>query len=267
MNNEHSTNDIPEEQLNTMDFGTNEEVSKPSYFSSQEPIKDLGDLSEKRLTINIPGVTEYEKAAEIKRLTESIDKGEFEGSREEWLRETTNRIFNSNKDYILTPNGLFQKVNVDDYDNITTYAGDDLINKRATYKKTNDLNTNSALFLSYARNMAGMGTNVSIPLWNSGIWITMSVPKEVDILYVLERLSSDAIHIGIDTGKFIGTMHDCVFYNTIVDFIISHYIRSNVKLEKKEDIVKYILISDIQALINGIINAMYPDGYTHSGIP
>ena len=241
--------------------GTFEDVQQPAveYFKSRDPFVEKKVLGN---TVILPGVTTKEKSENITDFTNLIESNELDSSRPEWVDESFKKAFENGSDSLLTPNGIHQDVNVDDYDNIVTYGKDELITKKATFKKTNNVNTNAALFLTMAKNMSGMGTSVQLPLWNSGIWVVVTVPKEIDILYTMEKIANESIFIGSQTGKFIGTMHDAVFYNTMVDFVVENVTSTSVKLENKRDILKYILISDIQTLISGIINAMYPEGYT-----
>lgn len=253
--------EVNEDTVNGVEVYEPVKVTPPvvEYFKTKSP------FVEKKIygsTVLLPGITTKEKTTNIENFTKLVNENELDNSRPEWVDESFTKAFENGADGLLTPNGIHQDVNVDDYDNIVTYAQDELITKKATFTKTNAANTNAALFLTMAKNMSGMGTSVQVPLWNSGIWVVMNVPKEIDILYTMEKIANDAIMIGSQTGKFIGTMHDSVYYNTMIEFILNNIQSTTIKLDKREDIIKYILLSDVQTIITGIVNAMYPEGYS-----
>lgn len=247
------------EQQTSANTSYDSTIDNSGYFSYVTPFKEKAI---KGAFIKVPGLSTSELNKNASDFRELIQNNELGDSRPEWLQASAKKVFEAGENFISTPLGIHQDMNVDDLDNVVTYGGEALNARKAVFKKTVNVNNNAALFMSMARSMAGMGTNTRIPLWNSGIWITMSVPKEVDVLYTIEKIANDALLIGTDTGKFIGTMHDAVYYNSLVEFILNHYQDSNLKLENREDIVNYILLSDVPSLVCGMISTMYPDGYS-----
>jgi hypothetical protein len=84
----------------------------------------------------LPGVTTKEKSENIEEFTSLIESNELDSSRPEWVDESFKKAFENGSDSLITPNGIHQDVNVDDYDNVITYGKDDLLTKKATFKKT-----------------------------------------------------------------------------------------------------------------------------------
>jgi hypothetical protein len=121
-----------------------EETPQPKveYFSTREPFLEKKVVGS---TVMLPGVTTKEKSENIEEFTSLIESNELDSSRPEWVDESFKKAFENGSDSLITPNGIHQDVNVDDYDNVITYGKDDLLTKKATFKKTNNVNTNAAL--------------------------------------------------------------------------------------------------------------------------
>lgn len=234
-------------------------IPNPGYFSFVNPFKEKPI---KGGYVKIPGLSTSEvqlRAEEFSKLVKDNDLGD---SRPEWLKDSVTKVFESAENFMSTPSGIHQDLPLDDLSNEVTYGGESLNARKPIYKKTPNTLTNAATFMAMARSTAGMGSITRFPLWNSGFWISLSVPREVDVLYTIEKIANEALLIGTDTGKFIGTMHDAVTYSHIIDFINAHYRDSNVKVPEGDSITNYILLSDVPSLISGMISTMYPDGYS-----
>ena len=249
----------PEQHQDTVVTVSSTFVPNPGYFSYVTPFKEK---TIKGTYVKIPGLSTSEVQKNADDFTKLIKDNELGDSRPEWLKDSVKKVFEADENFMSTPSSIHQDLDINDLDNVVTYGGEVLNSRKAVFKKTANTNHNAGTFLSMARSMAGMGTITRIPLWNSGFWITLSVPREVDVLYTIEKISNDALLIGTDTGKFLGTMHDSVIYSHVIDFITSHYRDSNLKLAEGDDVVNYILLSDVPLLISGMLSTMYPDGYS-----
>ena len=96
------------------------------YFKSRDPFVEKKVLGS---TVILPGITTKEKSENITEFTNLIESNELDSSRPEWVDESFKKAFENGSDSLLTPNGIHQDVNVDDYDNIVTYGKDELMTK------------------------------------------------------------------------------------------------------------------------------------------
>lgn len=110
----------------------------------------------------------------------------------------------------------------------------------------------------------GVGRPTKIPLWHSGIVLTVSNFKESEILGLSHSLNEQRIELGYATQGFLFSGSDVNLVMTIVDFILDHAIACNLNgwMQGDRSVLKsLILVSDIPALLAGGLDSMYPSGY------
>jgi hypothetical protein len=109
--------------------------------------------------------------------------------------------------------------------------------------------------------LLGLGETTQIPLWHSGIWITIRPPKDNEIIALDNSIANNEIILGRQTNTLIYSNYGVVFNRIVVDFILDHLLNTTVKLTEEEDIRDYIVTHDLYTLALGLISAIYPDGY------
>mgnify|MGYP000995828334 CR=1 FL=1 len=112
------------------------------------------------------------------------------------------------------------------------------------------------------RALMGMGSLISIPLWHSGFWITISAPSEMALLELRRRLMDDKVTLGRQT-------HGLVFNNTqsfttgwLLDMVMDLFYDSTLKDQSK--IRSMIKTPDLPILFWGLACAIWPNGYQYS---
>lgn len=110
----------------------------------------------------------------------------------------------------------------------------------------------------------GIGEIVQIPLWNSGIWVSIKPPKQSEIINLENSIASATIKVGRETSGFIYSNYGVVANKYIADFIKEHIYEHNVKLGANEDLFDYIMVNDYEPLVLGLLATMYPTGLPYT---
>ena len=118
--------------------------------------------------------------------------------------------------------------------------------------------------IRYLSSATGVGTVTRIPLWHSGIVLTVDAFRERRLLDLHETLVRQKMDIGTNTKGAAFTGDDVYTTTTIIDFILDHVIDTNLKdvvVSDVQELKNNILVSDIPALFAGALAAIYPRGY------
>ena len=110
----------------------------------------------------------------------------------------------------------------------------------------------------------GIGTMVQIPLWHSGIWITLSPPTDGELLNLERLIAEEKIALGRQTNGTIFSNTSYYLNRLVFDFILDHIYTTTVKDYTPELLRTLIRSQDLPILAWGMACAMYPNGYTLS---
>lgn len=115
--------------------------------------------------------------------------------------------------------------------------------------------------IMHLRNELGLGTYVQIPLWTSGIWITLRTPSDAAMLELEQRMSLEKSTLGYLTNGMVFSSTEIYTKTAILDFIFDHVVQ--VTLDSKDPKVLYSVIKDTDypQLVWGMALACYPQGY------
>jgi hypothetical protein len=111
----------------------------------------------------------------------------------------------------------------------------------------------------------GLGGVVHIPLWHTGIWVTIKPPSEAELIELNRIMLNDKIRFGRAT-------HSLAFSNTtsyttdrLVDFALSHVYDTTLQSPDIDtDMLKNVIVSqDIPSLIWGLMCSVYPRGFKY----
>lgn len=109
----------------------------------------------------------------------------------------------------------------------------------------------------------GLGATLRVPLWHTGIYVTIKAPRDAD-LYELHRL------IGSEKATLGRAVHGLLYSNAsvltnmhLVDFILRHVYTASVSFENPLDLKQLIDLDDLQTLIWGALCTIYPAGYPY----
>lgn len=111
------------------------------------------------------------------------------------------------------------------------------------------------------RNELGMGGLVQIPLWHSGIWLTLRTPSDKALLELERRISADKIDLGRRSNGMVFSSTEVYATTHITDFVLEHLHTTNVEAYTPELLKSLIRVTDIPQMAWGILLAIYPKGY------
>lgn len=111
----------------------------------------------------------------------------------------------------------------------------------------------------------GLGTTFQVPLWHTGIWVTLKPPAESEIIELNRRLVAEKIRLGRYTYGLAYSNTTSYTNSLLLDFIFAHTYTTTVRNEelpisKLKDVIS---TQDLFTLIWGFACTMYPRGFQY----
>jgi hypothetical protein len=106
-----------------------------------------------------------------------------------------------------------------------------------------------------------LGEIVRVPLYHSGLWVTIKPPGEKEILDFFNNIYKDKIAFGRMTNGYTLSNFSAITNNELIDFILSHVHSVNVKDLNISELKKSIYLNDLYTLAWGFAMTFYPDGF------
>lgn len=113
----------------------------------------------------------------------------------------------------------------------------------------------------HVRGVLGLGSVIQIPLWHSGIWVSIKAPSDSELLVLDQRLAEAKVSLGNITSGLIFSNSSVHLTNDVVNFALDHVYDSTLADTQTATLRKVILAPDIPLLIWGLACAIYPNGY------
>tara|TARA_B100000929_G_scaffold290991_1_gene287093 strand:+ start:1366 stop:2838 length:1473 start_codon:yes stop_codon:yes gene_type:complete len=118
--------------------------------------------------------------------------------------------------------------------------------------------------LMKATNALGLGAVVQIPLWHTGIWVSIKPPSEASLLELERRIGNEKISLGRYTSGMIFSNTSVYTVSYVVNFVLNHVYDASVKNITQENLKQLIKVTDIPTLVWGMACAIYPNGYKYA---
>lgn len=113
-------------------------------------------------------------------------------------------------------------------------------------------------------NALGLGSVVQIPLWHTGIWITLKAPSEGKLLELERRMAQDKGQLGRYTAGMVFSNNSVYRIHHLINFILDHVLDASVPSLKPDALKNIIKVPDLQTLAWGMACAIYPNGYNYA---
>lgn len=110
----------------------------------------------------------------------------------------------------------------------------------------------------------GLGSMVTIPLWHTGIWVTIKAPSESQLLELERRCNAEKTMLARRTSGMLYSNNGIYIINYLMSFILNHVHDSSLENTTRENLKRVIKITDIQTLAWGMACAIYPKGYDYA---
>ncbi len=112
-----------------------------------------------------------------------------------------------------------------------------------------------------ATSILGLGAIVQIPLWHSGIWISLKCPQNQALLELDRRLAAEKISLGRLTNGLVFSNVSIYLQSYLVNFVLAHIYDCSIKDINPDRLKNVILCTDIPSMITGLACTIYPSGY------
>ena len=108
---------------------------------------------------------------------------------------------------------------------------------------------------------AGLGSIFMIPLWHTGIWITLKSPSEAKLLELQREIISEKIQLGRTSyGLALSSIVSC-YSEKILKLAMEQLYQSNLKTDK--NLFEIISSHDIPTIIWGMACAIWNNGFQY----
>ena len=113
------------------------------------------------------------------------------------------------------------------------------------------------------RSLMGLGGVLSIPLWHSGFWITLSAPNDGALIELQRRLQEEKIELGRETFGLVFSNEESYINGWVLDFCMDHLYDHNVRVDNNNDLRPLIKIQDLNILFWGMACLIWPRGFDY----
>lgn len=110
----------------------------------------------------------------------------------------------------------------------------------------------------------GQGGMVQIPLWNTGLWVTLRAPTLRALLDFDQKLRMEKMNLGRSSNGMVYSASEVYTVETYMKFAMEHVVAVNYVFETGDatnELLAVIRTRDYQQVMWGMALAMYPDGY------
>lgn len=114
------------------------------------------------------------------------------------------------------------------------------------------------------RSSLGQGSLVQIPLWHTGIWITLRAPSNNALLELDQRIRMEKNTLGRYSNGMVFSNVEVYTVATYARFALEHMYSATYEFDTAdhvEELLSTIKSTDYPQLLYGLLTAMYPDGY------
>lgn len=130
--------------------------------------------------------------------------------------------------------------------------------------KTNNAPLTGVQAMAKALAYTGIGAILQIPLYHTGIWVTIKVPTNFELLELDRLLSLNKQTLGRVTRGKVFSQTDVYLKMSLVNFVLDHVVETTWTTIDRQELKKVIKLPDIDALIHGMATTLYPKGYNFS---
>lgn len=113
------------------------------------------------------------------------------------------------------------------------------------------------------RSIMGLGGVVSVPLFHSGFWVTLTTPSESSLIELFRRISDDKVRLGRETMGLVFSNEQSYITGWLVDFCLEHVSETSLKTDDLPTIRRLMLAQDHNVLLWGLACLVWPRGFNY----
>lgn len=110
----------------------------------------------------------------------------------------------------------------------------------------------------------GLGTMIQVPLWHSGLWITLKTPTDSALLNLERQIAEEKISLGRQTNGLIYSNAMVYIINHLFNFIVEHVYDATMKDYSPDKLRATLRVTDLPTLVWALACTIYPNGFSHS---
>jgi hypothetical protein len=111
--------------------------------------------------------------------------------------------------------------------------------------------------------LLGLGTVVRIPLYHSGLWLSIKAPGDNAFLELEQKIANEKLTLGRQSNGLIFSNTSVYTTMYLLDFILDHVYEASFKYDEVGKLKSIIDITDIPTVLWGMLCATYPSGYQY----
>lgn len=115
------------------------------------------------------------------------------------------------------------------------------------------------------RQALGQGTTFTVPLYHTGIWVTVKAPSDEELIELERRLMEEKANLGRQTHGMVFGNNSAIFAGILADFAIDHIYDSNL-IEAERSYHEVIKCLDLPILIGCLAYTVWPQGFQYSRV-
>ena len=133
------------------------------------------------------------------------------------------------------------------------------------FKPTENENLKGERAVIRVMSQLGLGSLFQVPLWHTGIWVTIKPPTETEIVELHRIMAADKIQFGRFTYGLAFANMSSYTVGRLVDFVIDHIYDTTVKTDELPigEMKKFISAQDYPSLIWGMACSMFANGFQY----
>lgn len=115
--------------------------------------------------------------------------------------------------------------------------------------------------ISHVRHVMGLGEDREVPLMASGLYITLRAIPDTELSNLETSILSEKEEIGRSTGGAALSATAVYLVDHTINMILANMVETNVEVERPDQLLDLILVTDIQALALAQAQSIFPKGY------
>lgn len=117
--------------------------------------------------------------------------------------------------------------------------------------------------VSKVQALLGLGGMIKVPLWHSGVYVTLKAPSDIQLLNFYETISREKIELGKNTSGLIFLNSSAYVNAAIYDLAIDCIYETSVKDVAIADLKQIVKMNDFAIIAWALAYTIYPNGYSY----
>lgn len=118
--------------------------------------------------------------------------------------------------------------------------------------------------ISKVQSLLGIGSPIKVPLWHSGIWVSLKAPEDIQLLNFYETIDREKINLGKSTMGLIFSNQASYINRVLFDLVVDCIYETNVKDYENENLRELVSINDLPILAWALAYSIFPNGYSYN---